>query len=1070
MPTNGLLIAEKPDLMRKIEQIYTKNKGKIPYTLDFVSQRGHLLTLLQPDEMDDSLKEWSWDTLPIIPENYGGWKYKVIKEKKTGNFKTSKERYDEIKSLLKSGKYDFVVHAGDPDQEGELLVNIVLRALNNKLPVKRFWTNDLTEESILASLKNLRDDSEPQLANLMDAAYCRQHTDYMIGMNTSRAATLKMDATISSGRVENVIFAIVCKREYDILNFKPKTTYGVKASYQEGFEGTLFKAAEGVEDTKEEDEENIGEEQPGTIWFDTKDEAMTLIQSLGKQATVTSYKAKRNETYAPKLFKLSTAQKAADKLGYAAADTQRIIQSLYEKEYMSYPRTGCEFVHANENFEAMLASAAVVPELAGFVSKIEAKDIQRVKHTKKWVNDKAANEEGHTALVPTTKKPDWGSLSKEEKDIYTLVARQFIAIFLPPLVQDKASLISDVAGNTFRSSGQTLVSPGFTEIFGKGFSDNQIPAHKEGDVLDVADYNVSEKTTTCPKRYTTPEIIAVCENPAKFLDDKSLKKLGKRLKIGTPATRSGIIEKLVKNKYIGTRKENKRDIVYPTTAGLAIYQNIGDCKICKVDLTGECEEQLDLVRTGQLSKKEFEKNMYTMVREFVEDLRSREMNKVTIAGQKKSQYENIGTCPKCGKTLVRGPKMFYCNGYKDGCKVGGMIEYYGAALTNEEFLDMLQNGITVVKEMERGPLKWQQKIQCDETGKITYPNASADSGYTCLCCGNRIMETDTAYACSGRKDKSCDILIYKNVGEKLIPKDQFDKLFTDGKTDVIPGFYSEKKKKHYDAFLYVDKEEKKIKMKAGIAETPTDYKCPCCGKLLLRKGFQFVCEGTHDDSCHFSMYAVMYKKDLPEGTIRKMLHMVESGEIGGRDYAYVTEGEVATEWKCPFCGGAVKRDGMHFYCENKEKKTCSLEFYRTMAHHMMDDHEILALLSAGKTPVIDDFANKKGEKFSARLELNWDSKAVEIKFENEAKTSKYACPCCGKMLTQEGLKLHCACGFTAWTYAGGKQIPARELDRLFASGSTNFLKLNGKNGSFEAKILVDKGSKSTKYMYKPKKK
>ena len=249
----ALLIAEKPDLMRKIEACYRAHPSEIPYSITFTAQRGHLVTLKKPDELDEELKEWSWDTLPIVPEKHGGWQYQVIKEKKTGNYMTPRERYDEIKKELLTGKYDFVINAGDPDQEGELLVRIVLEHMKNKLPVKRFWTNDLTESHILHALQNLRDDDhDPMLKNLLAAAYGRQHSDYRFGMNLSRAATLKMGARVACGRVKTPILAIVCRREEEIENFKPKTTYGVQAMYTEGFAGSLINnAARGGEEDEE---------------------------------------------------------------------------------------------------------------------------------------------------------------------------------------------------------------------------------------------------------------------------------------------------------------------------------------------------------------------------------------------------------------------------------------------------------------------------------------------------------------------------------------------------------------------------------------------------------------------------------------------------------------------------------------------------------------------------------------------------------------------------------------------------------------------------------------------------
>ena len=1060
----ALLIAEKPDLMRKIKEVYDKHKNEVPYEIDFESQRGHLLTLKTPDKLDPSLKSYSWDTLPINPEDYGGFQYEVIKEKKQGNFMTSQERFDQIKEKIYSGKYDYVINAGDPDQEGELLIRIVLSQMNNKLPILRFWTNDLTDAHILKALQTMKDDEkDPMLVRLLDAAYCRQHSDYRVGMNVSRAASMKANGRVAAGRVKTPTLGMVVKRELEIKEFKPKTVYGVKAVYDEGFEGTLFAAAN-MQTTDEEEEET--DRSAGTIWFETKKEADDLIATLDKTAKVIEYTAKREQSYAPKLFKLATAQREAGKLGYNAADTQRIIQGLYEKKIMSYPRTGCEYIHSDENFKAMLRSASNVPELAPFVAGITDEDIARVKKTERWVNDKVANDEGHTALVPTTEAPNWNSLDKEEKDIYTLIVRQFVAIFLPTLIQDKATLITDVKGNTFRSSGKTLVDPGYTKIFNRSFSDMMIPVHQKGDNISVNSFKNTEKTSTCPKRYTSPELIAAMENPAKFLEDESLKKLGKRLKIGTPATRSGIIEELVRNGYLVIKKEGKREVLVPTDTGITIIKNLSGTAICKVDMTGEWEEQLEAVRRGELTKDDFEMQMRENVRALVEEIKGMEMK--SIDNGHASQYTELGTCPKCGKKIMRGPSRFYCTGYKEGCKVGGFIKRYESTIENDEFMDMLMNGTSITKSMTYKGITWNQEVKVDAEGKLTYPSSAKATEFKCPKCGKTIIETATGYSCEGRKDKSCDVYVGKSIGGKLIPSEQFAKLFTTGKTDVIAGFYSEKKKKSYDAALEYSASDGKIVMRLGFAEKATSYRCPVCDRPMVKVGAQLMCTGKDDNSCHFRMFATAYKKDLPKETIEKMLEKVAKNEIKGGETAFITDAEVDTDMECPFCGGKIKRNGSHFYCENVPGKTCGFELYRLSAGHILDDHEVLALVSAGKTPDISDFVKKDGSHFSARLELNWDTKKVEMKFIEGAKEeSPYTCPCCKEhKLMKNGYKLTCECGFSAWTIASKKPITKKNLNLLFTKGETEVIKMKSKTGKpFEAKIAIDYDNKSTKFVF-----
>lgn len=797
----ALLIAEKPSLRRTIEAVYKKHIKEIPYQIDFMDQRGHLLTLVLPDEMDASLKKWSWSTLPIEPEKLGGWRYKVIQERKTGNFLTSAERYEAIKKKLQTENYDFIINAGDPDQEGELLIRIVLAELkreflessfesdngsnktlddksgnqsdiksdneldnlsklnqygesnNNSrtkatIPIKRFWSNDTTEPKVLEALINLRDDdNDPMLVNLLKAAYARQHSDYRVGMNISRAASLKMDSRVACGRVKTPIMSIVCRRELEILNFVPSTVYGVKVKYEEGFEGQLAEpgvlnagakskskgskadneATDGAADKapaadkkkqgkKEADgakgeESEEREEGAGLIWFDTKEEAEALIKTLSGPAKVLKFQSRKQETQPPKLYKLATLQIAAGKLGYSSAKTLEIVQSLYEKGYVSYPRTDCEFISSNEKLYELLRSCMGVPELEEYIKTITNGAIKKVQSSNRWVNDKKLQEAGHSALIPTTYKPDFAKLTKEQQDIYRLICRQFTAIFLPPLVQKKVELVADISGQMFRSTGKTLVDEGYSKIFGTKSTDAMIPQHKAGDLIPTESFELAEKTSSCPKRFTDADLIAVCEAPHRFLTDMSHKALGRALKIGTSATRASIIEELIKrDKYLQRKKEKKTEYIVPTDDGMHIYERLKDRKICQVDMTAEWEEQLELIREGKLELNSFEESMRQDVRAMIEDIRSlgtadrrsgvrgtgnvvgRDQKTATRSGDISQGYRIVGKCPECGGSILSGPKGFFCSNYKKGCGVGAYksVELHGTEHPSDNKLTSLE--------------------------------------------------------------------------------------------------------------------------------------------------------------------------------------------------------------------------------------------------------------------------------------------------------------------------------------------------------------------------------------------
>ena len=1066
----ALLIAEKPDLMRKIDECYRKHKKEIPYEITFASQRGHLLTLLMPDEMDESLSDWNWDSLPIEPENLGGWRYKVIQEEKYGNNLTAQERYDNIKKALDSGRFDFVINAGDPDREGELLIRETLLDMGGKtqpkLPCKRFWTNDLTEEAIRDALLNLRDDdNDPQLINLYNAALARQHSDYRFGMNLSRAGTIKMGGRVAIGRVMTMILYLVWLREQEILNFQSTTLYGVKVLYEEGFEGFLYRKPDKKEEADEEERDE--KDAPGTIWFGKREEAQALITTLGSKARVIESTATRERTKAPKLFKLETAQIEAGRIGYNAADTLRILQRLYEKKVMSYPRTDCEYLGGNENLKAMLSAVSAVPELEKYVEQITDSDIQRVKASTAWINNKALKDEGHSALVPTKKQPKWEELDGEEQDIYRMICCRFLAPFLPPLIQDKTVLITETGGSTFRSSGKTLVDPGWTVIYGKKFEDTKIPRHAGGDVLQIEKTEVTEKTTQCPKRYSTADLVAVCENPAKFLSDKSYKSLGKKLHIGTPATRASIIEELiVRDRYLERRKEGKREVVAPTKMGAAIIVNLRDCDICRVDLTASWEEKLEQIRRGELSLPALEDEMREHVKSLIADIRSREMAELDFG-----EYKEIGKCPLCGKRLMRGPTRFYCTGYKDGCKAGGYREKYGAAITEKEFL-LLLKGNAIKKKMSKDGMTWTQTVTCNrQTGLINFTGEYQRTRYRCPVCRKEILENAITYICRGKQERSCGVIVPKAFGGKKIPVEQIEKLFRAGRTDTMEGFIS-KKGSQYAAYLYIDKETHTVERKFEEMEQETEFTCPVCRKPIVLAGSRYVCSA----KCGFHMYGTRSNRMIPATTVKKMLDHVATGQVSGGADAYITDEEHITQWNCPICSRQIVRNGMHFSC-GQGGKGCGFDFYRITGGHILTDPQIAELVEKGETEVFDDFTGNSGGTFSARIILDYEQRTTQLKFEETKVRSIYKCPICRrKAMIETGYKITCACGFEAWKKQGGRMLTGKDLDLLFAKGETGYIKFIRKNNdndnekkkpsTYQAKIVIDIANRRTKMVFK----
>ena len=879
----ALLIAEKPSLMRSIQTVYNKHRRDIPFEITFMCQSGHLFTLKNLDELDERLKKWDYATLPYYPDEHGGYKYKIAKSKDPQY--DNKKTFDGIKEKYNNGNYDFIIHAGDPDREGELLIWETLNALKVNIPVKRYWQNALTETATLDALMNLRDENEDFLRFLRVESYTRQHLDYIVGNNGTRAASIAMQSLASIGRVMSAILAMVCQREITIENFKPSTSYGVKVSYKEGFNGQYYVIPSESENAEEDEEEDKAEDK-GLIYFDTKEEAQSFIDSLKgcSKATVVSFESKETKTKAPRLFKLATAQAEGGKDGYEASEIQDLINGLYLKAILSYPRTDCECMASTEDFEALISSTKACPALKPFADRITKADIERVKKTKKYVNDKELEEHGHSALAPTTNAPDWEKLSKNEKYVYEMICKRFLAIFLPPLVQNKTTLITDIDGNNFKSTGKTLVDPGYTEIFGTTFNDMVIPECSKGDEFNINGFDFAEKTTKCPPHFTTTSLVEACENVAKYLEDEGLKANIKNLHIGTSATRSGIIDKLIdQNHYLERKKMGKKTHVVPTKKGMILYNNIKDTIICKVDLTANWEILLDKVGHGQISQKECESLVKRDLEALIEQFKT---TKMTALGG----YEIVCKCPKCGGNILSGKKGFFCHKWKkDG--TGCDFAVYGFAceskITDNEFLKMVK-GEHITKTVKNKGKSWEQEMFLDiDNNKVEWVNANADfvsenTGLQCPICGQEIITTPYGFKCKNysKDGNGCKFSIGEMLGVKLTLNDVAD-LIVNKKTRLIDGFTSKKGKK-FAAYVTLD-ENKEISFDfpdENDALTPNAKisTCPKCGAEIINTKWDYHCT---NEACSVKLSKFICKKWLTDAELERIFTKGKSPLIKG---------------------------------------------------------------------------------------------------------------------------------------------------------------------------------------------
>ena len=658
----ALLIAEKPSLMRTIKAVYDKNKSAVGMDIDFTSQVGHLLRLKMPDEINPAYKKWNEDNYPMDID----FQYKT--DPKTY------ETFKKIKDALKSGKYDCVINAGDPDQEGELLIRETLDYLHNRLPVYRFWSNDLTDGAVLNALKNLHDDKEYD--SLYEAGLARQHADYKYGMNLTGLFTVKTGNLTRIGRVKGAIVRLLVDREREIKNFVPHSDYK-HAFHYEGFDligETLFKAEE---------------------------EAKT---SFASSADITEVKEQDKSIKAPKLYKLSTAQTDAYKIfKMSAKDTLATIQSLYEKGFLSYPRTDCEYVSEQTDAKGILASVLSLYDVDSSVLQA----VSDVVRDRTYFNNKAISEEGHTALIPTGRKPS--SLTTDEQKIYDMVTRRFIAIFARPKVihQIAVKAVSSDKEN-FSSTVSWDIEAGWEAILNPSYQKKEKPSLGNPRKEHVAspDWHVHEVKAKCPSRYTNGSLVAAMEHPAKVE--------GVTYKIGTPATRANIIEDCKKAGYYTESKGQ----YFATEFAENVIDNFGTLPLFSVKNTGEWEQKLIDVRNGvqngpaleEAMDKDLDSQIDAVKRQTVKALEHTSSPNGSRTKGSPMAKGAIRKCPLCGGDIIENSKAFGCANWKTGCRMTIWKNFMGTKITKSDAEKLIAGKSIKKKVTSKAGKTWEQEL------------------------------------------------------------------------------------------------------------------------------------------------------------------------------------------------------------------------------------------------------------------------------------------------------------------------------------------------------------------------
>ncbi len=676
-----LVIAEKPSVGRDIAKVLgcsRKGDGFLEGDKYVVSWAiGHLVTLCEPEDYDLKLKQWNAKTLPVLPEQM---KLKPVK-------KTYKQ-YNILKNLMHRKDIESIICATDAGREGELIFRYIYSAANCSKSVKRLWISSLTSEAIKEGFENLKDGNA--FNDLYISARCRSESDWLVGINATRAYTVKYKNLFSIGRVQTPTLAIIVQREKEISKFEPKDYWELKCTFSK-YEGLWI-------DTEKKDSK---------LWSEKT--ALEIIEKIkGHLGYVIDCEKKKIKKKPPLLYDLTELQRDANKkYGFTADRTLKIAQSLYEKrKAITYPRTDSKYL-SNDLIKTLKTKIANLKttELGQYCNYLL--DMPKLPITKRVFDNSKVSD--HHAIIPTDKKIDINKLSVDEKKIFYLIASKFLAVFYPDYIYESTTIYTEVNGENFKTQGQMVLQLGWrTVLSSNDDTEKPIPKVKVGEELEVKGHELIKKQTQPPKRFTESMLLSAMEHAGKMVDDDEIKEQMKDSGIGTPATRASIIERLIQVEYIV--REGKT--LVPTEKGKSIIELVPQ-ELSSPEMTGKWERALNFIAKGKMDYTKFMEGIRRFTIFLVTDVSKRSNNVVipTKGEQKKKGYssknkqEALGTCPVCkiGK-VIEGSKNFYCSNYKNGCKFGlfkndKLMARYKKKITKTIVKQLIQTGTATVSSM-----------------------------------------------------------------------------------------------------------------------------------------------------------------------------------------------------------------------------------------------------------------------------------------------------------------------------------------------------------------------------------
>ncbi|MBL8437883.1 MAG: DNA topoisomerase III [Zoogloeaceae bacterium] len=823
-----LIIAEKPSVAQDIARAlggFTKEKDHFEseeYVLS--SAVGHLLELTVPEEYEVKRGKWSFAHLPVIPPHFA-----------LAPIEKTDDRLKLLTRLIKRKDVVGLINACDAGREGELIFNYIVEHSKTTKPIQRLWLQSMTAGAIREGFAQLRTAGEVE--GLRQAAVCRAESDWLVGINGTRAMTAFNSKTggfhlTTVGRVQTPTLAIVVEREARIRAFKPRDYWELEADFA-AVAGTYSGRWFDERFRKSEDDEHGA---PSRLWDRARADAL-LAKCDGKPGTVEE-DSKPSTQLSPLLFDLTSLQREANgRFGFSARTTLQLAQALYEKhKVLTYPRTDSRALPEDYIPQVNEVLGALPPVYAPFAGQILKQGWNRP--NKRIFNNAKISD--HFAIIPTGTAPK--ALSEAEEKLYDLVTRRFLAVFYPAAEYLVTTRITRVEGEAFKTEGKILVNPGWRAVYGQEASRDEgeggghlVPV-TAGETVLTEEIRLKANQTKPPARFNEATLLSAMEGAGKMVDDEELRAAMAGRGLGTPATRAQIIENLIGEAYL---LREGRELV-PTAKAfslITLLRGLGISELVSPELTGEWEHKLALMERGALSRGEFMEHIQGLTREIVE--RAKRYESDTVPGD----FVTLKTpCPRCGGVVKENYKKFSCQ----ACDWSAWKIVAGRQFEIGEIESLLATGqvgpLTGFRNKMGRLFNAEIRLNDDKQPEFDFgqpKEGDADEVVdfsdqaplgACPKCGGRVFEKGPSYVCerSVGAQKSCDFRSGKLILQQAIERPEMEKLLAEGKTSLLRGFVSARTKRKFSAFLKWDAAAGKVAFEFE-AKAPGERK-PAAGR------------------------------------------------------------------------------------------------------------------------------------------------------------------------------------------------------------------------------------------------